>query len=296
MTAPSAEAAPGAVANALMLAWKVAAYHVLRHLPAEFVSAFGGGLVRWSVPRHRPDVLAGALANLRRLKPDLSDADIERLAFQFLDNVGRVMAEFALLPRLHEEGRILVDERYENTLTNLRGPAIVVGLHTGNWEVGAALPRYGVRFASLSVMLEDQAERAIAARVRARLGVEVYPATLAGLRGAMRWLESGEGPRALSIYGDEARGGALQAPLFGRPAHAAGNLALIAKLARRSGARLLQYHVTRTAGCRFVLTGSELLPLPEGNTLEQDVAHLNALIEPIIRDHLDQWYFLDNRF
>lgn len=284
------------MSDRLAIATKVAAFHVMRHLPAEFVSGVGSAIVRWSVPRHRPAVLADAKANLRRHHATTPDAEIELLARRFLDNVGRVMAEFALLHRLWREGRVNLDEEYRTFMAELRGPAIAIGLHKGNWEVGAALPRPGVRLASLSIIPDNTADRLIAAHVRRDLGCEVFTADRTGLRGAMEWLEKGEGPRVLSIYGDDARAGRLMAPLFGRTAHASGNLALIARLARRSGAKLALYNVTRTGGCRFTMNGKMLPPLPPGNSLVEDVALLNGFIEPIIQAHLEQWYFLDNAF
>ncbi len=281
----------------LLDAWKRAAFHVLRHMPLDMVSALGGAIVRWSVPRHRPGVVAGARRNLQRLSPETGAADIESTVASFIDNVGRTMAEFALLHRIAAAGRITQADENFDAVRSHDAPVIGLCLHTGNWEVGAALiPRTGVRLASISVEPESSAERAIAADVRARLGCTVFPADLSGLRRAMAWLETGTGPRLLIIFGDEARRTQLMAPLFGRAAHTKGNLALVAQMARRYACPIVIMYGDRTEGCRFVVHVSPPVWLPDGQDTLEDVRLLNAMIEPIIRARLGQWYFLDNPF
>ncbi len=87
------------------------------------------------------------------------------------------------------------------------------------------------------------------------------------------------------------------APLFGRPPHDRGNLAIAARLARKQKCRLAVSHVERLPGCRFRLNITAPFDLPDepGRTVLDDVAFLNAKIEPIILRNLDNWYFLDDR-
>jgi KDO2-lipid IV(A) lauroyltransferase len=55
----------------------------------------------------------------------------------------------------------------------------------------------------------------------------------------------------------------------------------------------------RTKGCHFIarcLPPIALEPEPRPRErLDQDIAMLNGLMEPLVLEHLDQWYFLHDR-
>jgi KDO2-lipid IV(A) lauroyltransferase len=115
-----------------------------------------------------------------------------------------------------------------------------------------------------------------------------------GIRAAYREVKEGG---LLSIFVDEAREGKLMAPLFGRPPHGEGNLAIAAKLARRSGCSIVLAYVTRLPQQRFRVTISDVIEMPkESKGLLEDVAFLNSVIEPVILEHLEQWFWLDDSF
>ena len=87
------------------------------------------------------------------------------------------------------------------------------------------------------------------------------------------------------------------APLFGRPPHAAGNLAVAAKFARRTNKPVSVFHVTRLPENRFRVFFGPPIHLPvQSMGLLDDVAFLNDLIEPVILRHLEQWFWLDDEF
>lgn len=276
-----------------------ALYHLLRHAPIDMVSALGSAMVRWSVPRNRPAIIANARANLRRLRPDLGEAAVEAHIASFLDNVGRMMAEFAVLPRLHRAGRIGVGDAFERRVRSVRErPTVAIALHTGNWEVcAAALHARGIPITTFAIPPETWAQRVIATKVRKQLGATILRPDPRGLRDARTHLQRGG---TVSIFCDEAKAGRTMAPLFGRAPHRDGNLAIAAWLARSTGARMVFVYCRRTEKSRFSIDCSEYfdLPAPTGGPREQqalaDVTLLNALMEPIILANLDQWYFLDN--
>lgn len=275
-----------------------ALYYTLRHAPIDFVSDLGSIFVRWSVPRNRPGIIAGARRNLMRLRPDAEPAAIEAAIHSFLDNVGRMMAEFAALPRLHEAGRIAVTERFEQGAAVLTSaPTIAIILHTGNWEVcAAALHARNLSVADFAIPPETWAQRVIATKVRKQLGIRMLSTDSRGLRDARRELQKGG---TVSIFCDEARAGVVMAPLFGRPPHRDGNLAVAAWLARESKSRVVVVNCRRLTKSRFLIDATDYFELPPTEAsgdkrVLDDVAHLNAIIEPVILANLDQWYFLDN--
>lgn len=275
-----------------------ALYYSLRHAPIDVVSDLGSAFVRWSVPRHRPWVIEGARRNLERHWPGADKATIDTAINRFLDNVGRMMAEFAALPRLHAAGRIQVSARFECGAKELTAaPTVAILLHTGNWEVcAAALHARKLSVADFAIPPETWAQRVIATKVRKQLGVRMLRADGFGLLGARRELQNGG---TVSIFCDEARASIGMAPLFGRPAHNKGNLATAAWLARKSNSRLVVVHCRRLKKSRFVIDATDFFHMPPEESsgerqILDDVAYLNAVIEPVILANLDQWYFLDN--
>lgn len=274
-------------------------HSLLRHAPIDLASDMGSALVRWNVPRNRPHIIEGARRNLKILRPELTTTEINASIHSFLDNVGRLMAEFSVLHRLVSAGRVSADATYGPLRTRLRDePTLAIVLHTGNWEVFAADDHaLGIECTTFAQPPETWAQRVIASRVRRSLGMKLLHGDLRGLETARKELEAGG---LISIFGDEAENGRSMAPLFGRPPHRKGNLAAAAWLARRSEARLIVCHGRRTGKSRFMLHSTPFfhLPAPVKHSQQQlldDVAALNEIIEPIIRANLDQWYFLDDR-
>lgn len=268
-------------------------HRLLGHLPIGFASAIGGWIVRTNVRWNRPEIIQGARRNLRRHRPDLTQAACDRFVWRFLDSVGRLMAEFALLERISDEGRLSLSGA--QALLDRRGEEAVMAivLHTGNWELfGPALRKAGVRVASFYEPPEGRAARRIAEETRRAVGLELLSPDRSGVTRALSLLRD---KQMVAIFGDEARQGRTMAPLFGRPPQKHCNLAIAAKLARRTNACIVIIHSERKWPCRFDMRISEPFHLSGANEgLLSDVAELNAHIEPIVLSLLDQWYYLDD--
>ena len=278
----------------LLELYYLAMHRLLRHIPVAASSALGGALVRTNVRFNRPEIIAGAALNLKRHRPELSDDEVKAMTWRFLDNVGRHMAECSSLDRMIEQDRIeVIGHEYLSALQG-RKPVLALQFHTGNWEMfGPGLTHHGIRPAAFYEPPESPMQRRIIEEVRERVGFTLLTPDVQGIRKALALLRANQ---MVSIGCDEARAGRLMAPLFGRAPHEKGNLAIAAKLARRTGAQIVTGHCVRIENCRFRLHISEPfnLPEPDGGLLE-DVRFLNEKIEPIILAHLDQWYFLDDR-
>ena len=276
----------------------IAFHHLFRILPADVASAIGGGLYRLLGPRAAPVTAARAAAHLRRIRPELTDPQVERLVLSHFESMGRVMAEFAVLPRLMREGRLTHEGAEIALAAQAAGPVIVLGCHTGNWEViFPFLQSIGFTWAQLYDPPASRVRHAIATEVRGRFGAELVQPTLAGTRTLLKRLKQGG---AVSIFVDEVYQGRVMAPFFGRPPHVDGNLGIVARLARASGARIVLLRFDRTKGCRFHVRVEGPIAIPSqadpAAALIDDVRALDRVIEPIIRAHCGDWYFLDNRF
>jgi KDO2-lipid IV(A) lauroyltransferase len=274
--------------------WEYSIHSLLKVTPIEWASAVGSFLARTNVRYFRKEVAVGARRNLAIHLPGLSEAEIEVRVQRFLDNVGRMMGEFSILHRLQAEGRLEFDGFDAVLAVNGQEPLLAIALHTGNWEtVGPGLQHLGIKAATFYEPPESPAQRRIAIETRERLGFRLLSPDQRGLRDAISILKANGN---VIIFGDEARGGRTMAPLFGRPPHERGNLAIAARLARKLKCRLVVSHVERLPQCHFRLHITPPFSLPDdpARTLLDDVAFLNAKIEPIILRHLDSWYFLDD--
>ena len=100
----------------------------------------------------------------------------------------------------------------------------------------------------------------------------------------------------LLFWMDDYARGRVNGPSLGRPPRRAGNIPLAARLARLSGCALVPAFVERLPGARFrtVFLPPVSLPAPTGGRaagLAADAAALDAVLDPIVRARLEQWFF-----
>lgn len=278
-----------------------ALFHVFGVLPIGLVSGFGGLFARIVAPRFFPDAMVRAVTNLRWLEPTWSEDRIREVATRHFDSVGRLKAEFCVLHRLMPSGRISVENAELAKETMTAGPVILVGCHLGNWEVLSPVMKE-LDFPVFDIF-EPQPSRMqtrLALQVRANTGPAgsvAFARNANAPRAAIKWLRGGG---VLIMFCDEAVRDISAAPFFGRPPHLDSNYAFAARLARLTDATLLPFHVLRRPGCRYTLrfdSPVRLTPRDKpGDHLLEDVAQLNSVVEPLVRAHLDQWFWLNWSF
>jgi Kdo2-lipid IVA lauroyltransferase/acyltransferase len=278
----------------LQNAWEMNIYRLMRTMPTEVASGFGSFLVRANVRFSRPEVIAGARRNLAIHHPDWSEDRIREGVDTFLDNVGRLMAEFATLHRLIDDGRMAISGAENITPYYGKLPLLGLPLHLGNWEAtGPGLQMAGMKFAAFYDPPESPVQRKIAVESRIAMGFQLLEPDRRGLKEGMRLL--GEN-KAVAIFPDEARRGKTMGPFFGRPPHFKGNLTIAAKLARLYNPIIFVTYIERKPKCHFVMHFSEAYRMPDAEkpSLKDDVLFLNNLIEPVILSDIERWYFLDD--
>ena len=281
--------------NRLLDAWEIAQYRVFRHMPIDLGPRLAAPGIIAGIKRDRPWVLERARANLKRHRPWASEAQIEAWVEAFLENIARYIGETPGIGRYMKAGRIEIRIAEGTRAVFRRGGVIALCLHTGNWEVMLeALKALDLRAACAPIEWETRGQTWVINDLRRRNGLHHLTRDHAGVRAAYKIVKEGG---LLAIFVDEARAGRLMAPLFGRPPHAEGNLAIAAKLARHTGAAMVLWHTTRLPEGRFRVTISDAIELSkEPRGLLDDVAFLNGVIEPVVLEHLEQWFWLDDSF
>jgi KDO2-lipid IV(A) lauroyltransferase len=279
-----------------------AIHHGLRLVSIDACSAFGAALSGYSAKRFAESDQR-ARRNWRILRPEASDKAAEDAAMRRLwRSVCRTMCEFSVLHRLWDAGRIEVAGiEHMDAVRAAEKPILVACLHLGNWEV---IPVAGIRMghpgSGIYWVLENRFDTRIAVRARERYGAILYPGEgPAAMRAAIAELKAKTGP--FVVYVDEYINDHVYAPAFGRKLKPEGNIAFVARLAVRTGAEIIPAYCLRLDdSARFKVTFLPPVPLVRGRSeaeLMTNIAAINAVIEPIVREHLDQWYFgLDFEF
>lgn len=275
---------------------ELATHFGLKLLPTDLCSAIGARLGAYAMPRWHKGALRKAERNLKQLLPNASDEERKAILQRNMENQGRIMTEFSLIERLSKPSKRVVWHNVDWIIEAKRkGPVIMVGLHLGNWEIlGPKLVEIGFEPSANYTPPTGRARAWIADRLRIKLGYKLMPPGKDGIRPALKILKNGG---VISIFCDEGVQGKIRGPFLGRPPHLEGNLAIVTRLARMTGATICPGYILRKEGAYFEAFALPPITLPPeetpGDRLVKDVVLLNDAIEPVIRAHLDQWYFLD---
>ncbi len=284
--------------------WSGAAllFGVLRLLPIEWASAFGGAVARGVGPFL--GISKRARTNLRRAFPELPEREIERIVRGMWDNLGRVAAEYPHLRdiRIFAQGGLVETHGFEhldNAVAAGRRMIIFSG-HVGNWEIGAiAAVQYG--FTAAQSYNVTQIYRApnnplidrLIAKFRGDRG-EYIPKGVTAARRAYAALYRGE---HLTMLADQKLNEGIPVPFFGRPAMTATALAL---LALHFDCDVLPARVERLRGAHFRLTVFPPVPLPRSGNQNHDVAvltaNVTAILESWIRERPEEWLWVHRRW
>lgn len=277
-------------------------HHALRFAPIDACSGFGALISPFSAWRFAASDRR-ARRNWRVLRPEAADPASEDAAMRRLwRSVSRTMCEFSVLHRLWDAGRIEVAGiEHMDAVRDAGKPILVACVHLGNWET---IPVVGIRMghpgSGIYWPLENRFDTRIAVKARERYGAILYPGDGPGaMRAAIAELRARRGPFVVFI--DECIDDHVYAPAFGRPLKPEGNIAYVARLAVRTGAEIIPAYCVRLDDrARFKVTFLPPVALVRGRDdadLMANLAAINAVIEPIVREHLDQWYFgLDFEF
>jgi len=274
----------------------VAVHETLKAMPIDGCSAFGAAMAATGPLRYAPSD-ARARRNWRIIRPERSDdASVDAAMRSLWRCVSRTMAEFSVLHRLWPAGRIAVEGLEHLIAVRDAGkPILIACLHLGNWEVvpvtGIALGFHG---SGIYEPPTNRFDHRIAVKARERFGAVLYAGDQA-MRSSLRALKENKGP--FIIFVDECIGGHVFAPAFGRSLPPEGNIAYTARLARMTGAEVIPAFCVRLGDrAQFKVMVCPPVEIARTADKEQDlltnVGRINAVIEPIIRQHLDQWYFL----
>jgi KDO2-lipid IV(A) lauroyltransferase len=261
-------------------------------------SAIGGWIGRNLVGRtylsRRP------LRNLRSAFPEKSETEIHAILNAMWDNLGRVMAEYPHLDKLHWAGdapRITMSgvEHFEDAKARGKGVMLVSG-HLANWEI---MPFAGREYGFIGGTVVRPPNNPYVSRwmeaVRARNGMqEQIPKGAQGVRRTFSLLRRGD---AICLLVDQRTSEGIKVPFFGREAF---TTPAPAALALKLGAVIVPVSNERTQGARFHMRAYPIIEPPNTGDADRDLVELTSritrFIEDRVRENPGQWLWIHKRW
>jgi Kdo2-lipid IVA lauroyltransferase/acyltransferase len=231
--------------------------------------------------------------NLALVLPGLPEPEVRRITRAVPDNVGRTVIEIY-------SGAEFVARALQNPLTGtgvaaleeahrLNRPVILVTGHFGNYDASrAALIARGYRVGALYMPMANPYFNAHYVRAISGIGTPLFPRGRAGLGDMIRHLRSGG---MLGMLVDQHMRHGEELTFFGQEALTALSAA---ELALKYDALLIPtYAIRRADGLSFDIIVEA--PIPRGSP-EAMTQALNNSLEALVRQHLDQWFWIHRRW
>ncbi|POF29233.1 lysophospholipid acyltransferase family protein [Roseibium marinum] len=271
----------------------------LKRCPAEFVSGFGKAitpLVRWS---YRNKLFPNRIKrNFSELTQGgwRSETEEEAGLHSWWQNVGRSISEFSIVNRLWKNSHIEI-EGLENleAARNAGGPLIFTSMHLGTWEALFVAIHEGLAGPSIGPFQPEpnRFKNRIVHAIRKERNQYLFPPGQRSAYLLRRLMATGQ--YSMTIFIDEVRDKQVHLPLFGRKLPDKGNAVVAVKLANTCGGTLVPTYLARTGPARFklvILPGIER-PGPQlAYEIPDTIKELNRIFEPVVLDHIEEWYML----
>ncbi len=282
---------PPQAAGALLL------YGVLRAMPVDIASAFGGWLLRTFGPLTRSDAVARR--NLERVFPELDGAEVDRIVRDVWNNLGRVLGEWPHLNRLYRAGfsgrAEIVGEEHLLRAREAGGPMIFITGHFGNWELaGAVCGWYGIPLTVIYRPAQNPWVNWLVERSRRHFTGGMLPKGRDAATGALSALRKGG---RLGILIDQKLNEGVAVPFFGRDAMTS---PVAARLAIRFRCPVIPIRAERIRDARYRITFYPPLEIPDSGARDADQKSLllamNRILEDWIRERPEQWFWVHKRW
>ncbi|HVZ92555.1 MAG TPA: lysophospholipid acyltransferase family protein [Rhizomicrobium sp.] len=272
---------------------------LFRILGIDAASALGGFIGRQVFYRIRP-VVNRARENLRAAYPEMSEREIERIAREMCDNLGRTVAEYPHLDKLKISGpdprlEIVGKENADAAIARGRGVMFISG-HFANWE---GMPVMATQLGYEGGLVyrppnNPYVDRFIS-RMRASAGPQIQISK--GAQGTRRIFTLLRRGQCILMLVDQKTDQGVAAPFFGRDAM---TTPAPAALALKLGAVLLPASNERLGGARFRMTVHPPIEFAPSGDHDADIgaltARINAAMEACVRDRPSQWLWIHRRW
>lgn len=267
----------------------------LKLFPIPVVSGFGAGMGRLArrFAGHKRERLR---ANLAYLRPDADSAEIDRLERLAWENLGRIITEYAVLPRMIPSGRVDI-VNLQPTLDAISNGkrVLMVSLHLAHFELAPIISTgWGAPTPVFYKPPKNPHIDRILSRIRNGAGVNQFAKNSSGTRIALTHFATPGG--RLGMLMDERLSGWIMVPSFGMRKRRSSALHSVVRISQREPCVVLPARMRRLDGARFELIIED--PIEPRNTgdLDADEAWLGERIDGIaerwVREAPEQWVWL----
>jgi KDO2-lipid IV(A) lauroyltransferase len=231
--------------------------------------------------------------NLALIMPDLPEAEVNRIAREVPDNVGRTLIEIYSGPEfitraaglpLEGAGVAALDEAHKTGR-----PVLLITGHFGNYDASrAALIARGYRVGALYNPMKNGYFNDHYVRAISQIGTPLFPRGRKGMADMVRHLRSGG---MLGLLIDQHMRHGAELTFFG---HRALTALSAAELALKYDALVIPtYGIRQPDGLSFKVVVEA--PIPHGAP-EQMTQALNDSLEQLVRQNLGQWLWIHRRW
>jgi Kdo2-lipid IVA lauroyltransferase/acyltransferase len=278
------------------LAWDLIYWWPMKALSPERASNVGAWFARTIGPRlsqHKT-----TKRNLKLAFPDWTDAEIERVALQAWENIGRTTGELPHLPKIdpYTSGRVeIVGLEHLDAVRDSDKGAVFFSGHFANWEIMPAaicirIPEAVMTYRALN---NPQIDRRVN-KLRRDYGTGTTTPKGIGTRELMRALSRGA---PIALMNDQKFREGISVPLFGYEAMTAPGPT---RLAMKYNVPLVPVSTVRTGPARFRITfHTPFFPAntgDEAHDIAATLARINAFMEDTVRDAPGQWFWQHRRW
>lgn len=267
----------------------------LRPWPIAAVSGFGafaGRLAGRFAGRKRKKLRQ----NLAYLRPDADAAELDRLERLAWENLGRLIAEYAVLQRMIASGRVDLLNFQPTVDAIAKGKRVLmVSLHLAHYELAPIMATgWGIPAPVFFKPPRNPHVDQLVARVRNSSGVDQFAKTTPGTREALRYFDQ-PGAR-IGLLMDERLSGWIMVPSFGRGRHRMSALNSVIRISQRKPCVVLAARMKRTKGARFELILEDPIEPRDTGDKKADGEWLSdqvdAIAERWVRETPEQWVWL----
>ena len=277
------------------LVWTL--YAMFGLMPLDMASWTGGWLGR--VVGSRLRVTQNARRNLKRIFPELTEGEIDRIIVAMWDNLGRTAGEHPHLasfdPYAPKSWVEVVGGEHIDALRDDGKTGLLFAGHIANWELS---PLAGVKRGLTVHLVYRRANNpffdAIVQKGRAVLGGDLYPKGSEGAKQMLRAMLRGD---HMAMLVDQKMNDGILAPFLGVDAMTAPALA---ELALRYKCPIVPARVERLGGAHFRVTFEPPLEIAVTGDRQIDVKRMmtavNDRLSDWIRARPEQWLWVHNRW
>ena len=232
-------------------------------------------------------------ANLKQTVPELPKQEVERIVRGVCNNAGRALIEIysgeEFLAHAEKSPFVGPGVAVFDACRASNSSMILLTAHIGNYDaVRGTLARQGLAMAALYKPMNNKAFNEHYVRAISAIGTPVFPLGGRGIIGLIRHLKGGG---SIGVVGDVVSFAAPVLSFFGQPVHTPVSTA---EWAVTYDVPLIPIFGLRNPdGFTFRLHVCE--PIPHG-TPEEMMQAYNDVVEAVVRENMDQWFWIHRRW